>query len=219
MIKGAIFDVDGTILDSLSIWEDAANIYLKKIGITPEPDLTKKIFTMSIKEGAQYMRDKYNIQKSIEEISAETIQVVKEFYYYEAPLKPGVDKLIKLLKEKNLRMTVATSSDKEVVTAAFKRLDILKYFDEIFTCGEIGKGKKFPDIFLKAAEAMGTEVSETIVFEDSLYAIKTVNEAGFKAIGVYDFYSRDEKEEIKKNTIGYIDNYDSLKIVKELLEK
>lgn len=198
MIKGAIFDVDGTLLDSMEIWEDVVERFLKAVGIEPDPDIGTKLFTMSLPEGAAYVKEYYQLPQSQDEIVQGILDIISNFYKETAPLKRGAADLLKNLSKRNIPMTVATSNNKQEIEAAFERLGIAKYFDRIFTCGEVGAGKTKPDIYLEAAKYLGTRPEETVVFEDVVHAIRTAKDAGFLVAGIYDEASRDDQEEIKK---------------------
>ena len=103
-IKAVIFDIDGTIIDSMPIWQDVSARYLCSIGITPEPNLSEIVFSMTIKEGCHYTKEHYNLSMSEEEIENGIIELIKNFYYYEAEAKPGVIKLVRELKKNNIPM-------------------------------------------------------------------------------------------------------------------
>ena len=198
MIRGAIFDVDGTLLDSSAVWDDAGAKYLATLGITAEAGLGRKLFTMSLDEGAAYMKDTYHLQQSREEIFTGVLQVVEDFYYHEAPLKEGAADFVYSLADRGIPMVIASSSKKEHITAALTRLGIKHYFRQIFTCNEVGIGKHNPKIFLEAAALLETAPEETWVFEDGLYAMKTAKAAGFHVLGVYDQPSSGDWEEIQQ---------------------
>lgn len=206
MIKGAIFDVDGTLLDSMAVWRDAGARYLKGMGIIAEPGLGEILFDMGLEEGAIYMKSRYKLELEEEEIVKGIIDGVRIFYEKEVKLKEGAAEFLKKLYKKGIPMTVATTSDRSYIEAAFQRLDILKYFSRIFTCTEVGKNKRQPLIYNKAAEWMKTSPEETWVFEDVLYAVKTSKEAGFCTVAVYDAENAKDIEEICKNTDLYMEN-------------
>lgn len=197
MIRGAIFDVDGTLMDSMEIWEDAGECYLMQMGITPEPGLSKILFTMSVEEGAVYLKKHYCLRQDCEKIVADVLKVVRDFYVNEAPLKDGAMEFLKQLDDRGIPMVVATSSEREHIEAAFERLGILEYFRRIFTCSEVGAGKSKPLIYYQAAGELGTIPEETYVFEDALYAIHTAADAGFRTVGVYDCSSEEDQEEVR----------------------
>lgn len=213
MIKGAIFDVDGTLLDSMEIWEDVAIRYLKSIGVEAEPDLPEVMFTMSLPEGAAYVKEHYRLTRETDEIIQGVLDIIRKYYEETAPLKPGVTKILEELSRKRIPMTVATSNNKEEVEAAFKRLGIASYFSRIFTCEEVGAGKTRPDIYMKAAEYMGTRPEETVIFEDVLHAIRTAKKAGFLAVGLYDEASKADQKAIEKEADWYAKSMEGLDIM------
>ena len=203
MIKGAIFDVDGTLLDSMEIWEDVGVSYLNSIGVEAEPDLGTVLFTMSIQEGAAYVKEHYHLSQEPEEIVQGVLDIISNYYKKTAPLKSGAKELLEKLDKHNIPMTVASSNNKKEIEMAFERLGIAKYFDRIFTCEEVGVGKTKPDIYLRAAEYLGTRPEETVVFEDVIHAIRTAKQAGFQVVGIYDEASKDDQEEIQKEADWY----------------
>lgn len=207
MIKAAIFDVDGTLLDSMGIWEDVGARYLREIGIEPEEGLGKILFPMTIEEGAAYVKERYGLSEGIFEIKQGVLAMVKDFYYTEAPLKKGVKEFLKELSDREIPMAVASSGEKECIEAAFSRLGIGKYFKGIFTCGEVGKGKGDPLIYETAGKCLGEKASETYVFEDALYAIWTAKKAGFRTVGVYDRYSQEDTEELRETADVYLKDF------------
>lgn len=204
MIKGAIFDVDGTLLDSMCIWLDAGERYLRKCGLEPEEGLGEKIFTMTLEEGAAYVKKGYHLPQSEDEIVSEVLEIVREFYHEEAPLKEGAKAFLQALQDHDIPMVVATSGNQELVEAAFTRLGILHYFERIFTCTEVGVGKRYPDIYRCAAQYLGTRPEETYVFEDVLHAVRSAGSAGFRTVGIYDASSDKEQEEIRKSADIYL---------------
>lgn len=204
MIKGAVFDVDGTLLDSMGIWEETGSRYLHGIGIEPEEHLSEILFPMTVEEGAAYVKRQYGLTQSVREIADSVFDIVRGFYYEEAPLKEGAEKLLEYLKERNIVMAVATSSEREHVEAAFQRLHIRHYFKEIFTCREVGAGKTDPLIYMEAAKCLGTKPEETYVFEDVLHGIQTANAAGFRTVGVYDRSSEKDNRAIREQAEIYL---------------
>ena len=214
-MKGAIFDVDGTLLDSMGIWEDVGVRYLNSIDVKAEPDLGEVLFTMSIQEGAAYVKEHYHLFQKPEEIVQGVLDIISNYYKETAPLKNGTVELLENLHRHNIPMTVATSNNKEEIEMAFERLGIAKYFDRIFTCEEVGAGKTKPDIYLRAAEYLGTCPEETVVFEDVIHAIRTAKQAGFKVAGIYDEASKDDQEEIQKAADWYCREWPELEHIWE----
>ena len=186
MIKGVIFDIDGVILDSMSIWNDLGARYLKSIGKKPEKGLNNILFSMSMEQGADYLKDRYDIDKPTVDILNGISLMLQNYYFDEVLAKPGVVELLGFLKGKGIQITAATSSPRIHVETALDRNNILSFFDSIYTTGEIGISKHEPDIYNKAAECMKLNTREVIGVEDSLYALKTAKKAGYISVGVYD---------------------------------
>lgn len=186
MVKGVIFDVDGTLLNSMPIWENLGELYLKSLGISAEKNLSRILFEMSMEEAAAYLIEKYKLTRPVEQVVRELACQVNEYYAERVPLKEGVRQYLEEFKARKIPMTAATSGDRKNTEAAFKRLKIFSYFEGLFTCSEIGNGKSQPDIYLAAALQMDTEPGDTWVFEDSFHAIMTAKRAGFKTVAVYD---------------------------------
>lgn len=197
-IKGAIFDMDGVLLDSMPMWDHAGEMYLAGQGIEAEPDLEKVLFTMTMQKGAEYIRDHYGLKLTADEIIDGINETVRDFYANKVVPKNGVLKFLRLLKSHNIPVTVATSTDRCHVEAALSRNGLMEYVDKIFTCSEVGVGKAAsPKIYELAAEFMGTKVGESFVFEDAYHAAETAQNAGFTVVGLYDESSRDMQAELK----------------------
>ncbi len=218
MIKGSIFDVDGTLLDSMFIWEKAVIDYLKQLNINADSSLAKDMEEMSLDEGSDYIKKLYHLNISAETIKSGVLGIVEDFYYNRALLKPGIAEFLKKMAKLKIPMIVATSSNKKHISAAFDRLDIRKLFLDIVTCEEIGSGKTKPDIYLRCAEILKAKPNEIIVFEDMLYAAETAVKAGFITVGVYDKTSEHNTEKMKKNCNLYVhDLSDSDSIIDYML--
>ena len=211
MIRGAIFDIDGTVLDSMLFWKYAPEPFLKNIGLELEPDVGQATLFKSIQEIAEILKTEYNIETSEDAIISEISGTIKKFYKYDVRLKEGVGQFITDLKKAGIKITAATFSERQNVENALKRLGVIKYFDRIFTCAEIGAGKEKPDIYMTAAGFMGTTPEETWVFEDALYAVKTAKNAGFRTAGVYDPTSEEYAEELKTVSDIYFEKFNNSK--------
>ena len=186
MIRGVIFDVDGVLLNSMPVWENLGELYLKGRGIAAEKGLGEKLFTMSLEEGAQYLISHYNLEMTCEQVVKGLAREVREFYAERVPLKEGARQFIEEFRERRIRMPNTTSDNKENTESALKRLKIYSYFQGIFTCSGIGSGKNQPDIYYAAALQLDTDAKETLVFEDAYHALRTAKKAGFKTVAVYD---------------------------------
>ena len=210
MIKGAIFDIDGVLLDSMIIWTDLGERYLRSIGKEPEEGLTEKLFSMSLEQGAEYLKDTYNIDKDTSGILDDINKISEHFYYHEVEAKPGVEELLKDFRTRGIKMVAATSSPRSHVERALSRTGLHNYIDKIFTNSEVGVSKHEPDIYNLAAEYMETDPSETLVFEDSLYALKTAKAAGYVTVGIYDAKGEKNQAGLLENAKLYLKSYEDL---------
>ena len=186
MLKGAIFDFDGTLFDSMFIWDTVGEVFLRSIGIEPSEDLQKVLKPMSILQSAEYIREKYTIPMTVKEIIGGINRTAEGFYFNQVQPKEGVTTLLEQMQEQGIKMCIATASERYQVEAALKRCGIEYFFSEIFTCTEVGHGKDEPDIFRRAMEYLGTTKANTVVFEDAYHAAKTAKADGFITVAVYD---------------------------------
>ena len=210
MIKGIIFDIDGVVLDSMSIWNDLGARYLRSLNVEPEEGLNEILFSMSMEQGADYLKEHYKLKTSTASILNGIQDMLRDFYYYEVPAKPGAKELMEFLKEKGMRITAATSSPRSHIEKALTRNKLLRYVEVIYTTGEIGISKHSPDIYNKAASYMNLAPAEVLVLEDSLYALKTAKEAGYKTAGVYDKDGETDQAGVEATGDIYIRNLSEL---------
>ena len=193
-IRGAIFDVDGTLLDSMFIWDTIGETYLRSIGYEPREKLNEVFKNMSLFQAARYYRTEYGVTLSIDEIMNGVNAMLERYYRFEVSLKPGVAELLAQLQASGVKLCIATATDRYLVEAALERCGVLSCFGAVFTCNEVGHGKDEPDIFEEALRFLGTEKAETVVFDDALYAVRTAKEAGFPVAAVYDSHERSQAE-------------------------
>ena len=203
MIKGAIFDLDGTLLDSMFIWDTIGEEYLRSLGKEPHEDLKETFMTLTLEEAAEYYREHYGVTLSVKEIVDGVNAMVEQTYRTKVTLKPGISEYLAWLKENGVRMCVATVTDRYLVEETLERLGVRHYFSEIFTCAEVGFGKDKPVIYQKALEHLGTEKSDTYVFEDLPFALNTAKTDGFPTVGVYDRHEA-HQDELKELADYYI---------------
>lgn len=184
-LQGAILDVDGTLLDSMPMWNHLADRYLLSLGLVPEQDLNSKIKNLTVDEAGQYFQEHYGVRKTIAEINAGVFELIRHFYESEVSLKPGVREFLTFLAERHIPMCLATVTYAGLVQAAMERYGLLTCFKSILTCRDIS-GKDKPEIFYRAQQLLGTERAATYVFEDAYYAMVTAKKAGFPVVAVYD---------------------------------
>lgn len=206
-IQGVIFDLDGTILDSMHIWSDIGLLFLKNKGVEAPEGIEDEFVKMSMVQAAEYYIKNIDPTATVMDIVNEVNSLVQGFYFNEVIKKDGVGDFLEFLKSKNVKMCIATATDKHLVEKALERNGIREYFSEIFTCSGVGAGKDTPVIYDVALEHLGTPKENTFIFEDALYAIETANKAGYNIVGINDISEKADPDEVKKLCNYYINNY------------
>lgn len=186
----AIFDVDGTLLDSMPMWQEITYEYAASKGVVAPAGLHRELNRLSIEQCADLYRS-LGVPGSTEQVVAELADWAYRGYRDRVPPKPHAVEFVRLLRENGVKIAIATASEERGVRAAFDRADILPYIDFFTTCTEVGKGKDFPDIFLRCGSEFGAPPEECVVFEDSAYALRTARDAGFATVAVADGISMD----------------------------
>lgn len=211
VITGAIFDLDGTLIDSMPMWHNFVKIYLEKYSLTPDDYLQKNAKDMSFIDSGKYISEHYSINKTAEEIALDMANTAADAYANTIAIKHDVKPFLFALRCKGVRMCIATASPREWAEAALKRLNIDHYFSVILSCYDLNTSKSDPFIYDRAFDILGTDRETTYVFEDSLNCIRTAKAAGYKVIGVKDEMSAHDEEEIKKLSDVYIKDFDDFR--------
>ena len=209
MIKGAIFDFDGTLVDSMFIWDSFGEDYLRTLGKEPKENLTETFKTFTLEQAAEYYREHYGVTLSVEEIVDGVNEMVAEIYRTKVTLKDGVREFLEELRVQGAKMCVATITDRPIVEDVLCNLGIRDFFTEIFTCAELGYNKETPHIYRAALEVLGTSREETVVFEDALHALMTAKNDGFPVAAVYDKHE-EKQEKLKEIADIYIEDFNTI---------
>ncbi len=186
----SIFDVDGTILDSMEVWNTLASQYVQSLGMVPEKNLDEIVSDMSLEQSATYLKNHYKINKQEERIISEVLNFISDFYEYEVNLMPGFKEFISHYDSINV---IGTSCDEELVKIALNRLAVLNYFEDIITCSKVNKSKNDPDFYLACAQVLKQRPEDIVVFEDADYCIDVARKVGFKVIKIKDWRDLNEK--------------------------
>lgn len=205
--KAVIFDLDGTLVDSMWMWKAIDIEYLGKFGISLPLTLQKDIEGMSFSETAVYFKETFQIEDSLEKIKADWNQMAYEKYTKEVPLKRGAKEFLQFCKEQDIKLGIATSNSRELVDATLEALKIREYFDCVMTACEVAKGKPAPDIYLAVADKVQVSPEECLVFEDIEMGILAGKNAGMEVCAIEDEFSMDQKELKKKLADYYIEDY------------
>lgn len=205
--KLLIFDMDGTLLDSMNYWRELGRIYLKLKGKSPEDDLEEKIESMTLQESASYLREKYDLKENEEQIQEEVMSLIEDKYKNEIPLKKGAKSYLDKMKKCGYRMCILTTCEKNNAISALKRLQILDFFEQIYTDKDFKVTKKSPKIYIEVCEKMNSNPYETTIYEDAPYAIKAAKNTECKVVGVYDDFYKQDWNKIKSMADCTIENY------------
>ncbi len=216
-MKCAVFDFDGTLFDTMKIWDDAGALFLKNLGKSAEANLGQTLKSMSLTESAEFLNNQYDLKMSCQQIISGILNVIEHFYLFEALPKKNAFEFLCALKENGFRLCIATASDKRLIEKALERCKMRPFFEKIITCEEVGHSKHAPDIFREAAKYFGADKSETIVFEDALFALETAKKDGFFTVGVFD-ESEENQEALKITSDFYIETF-STQLAFELFNK
>ena len=210
MKKNIIFDLDGTLLDSMPVWNNVGWNFLRNHGIVPPDNLNEIFKCMSFEESAKYFRAELGLEVTAQQMIGEIISMVKEEYMHHIPLKPMAYDFLKKEFAKGTKMCILTASEKDYVLPALKRLKIEDYFADVFTCTQLGMSKSKSDIYDVTAKKMGMEKTETAVFEDALHAVANAKAAGFYTVAIEDEAAIMDREKIKLIADLYATGYEAL---------
>ena len=208
--RGAIFDLDGTILDSMGVWRKIDEDFLGRRGFSVPPDYVEKIKALDYQSAAEYTIARFSLKDRPEDLIAEWKQMAEEAYAHHIFLKPYVKEYMMQLKQAGIKIALATVSDDALSIPALKNNGVFAYFDAFVTTQEVGKGKDFPDVYIKAAEKLGLKAEECVVFEDVLKCVIGAKKGGFCTVGVYDLASAHLKDEIAETADFYITDFSML---------
>lgn len=205
-----IFDLDGTLIDSISAWEDVDTKWLIMHGITPTGEILDKFKTMEFSDAAIYAQKELGVKESAEVLFSEWTTLVFEAYSKLIPLKPFAGEILEKYKKEGKKILLATSCKKECCLAALKNLGIEEYFDTIVFTDDVGLGKAYPDIYLRCAEVAGENCENCLVFDDIYDALKSAHKAGMDFCTVYDKATSRPLSAMKEEAEYFIESFSEL---------
>lgn len=208
--KGAIFDLDGTILDSMWVWEQVDVNFLGNRGISVPRDYAKEISAMNIITAAEYTIARFGLPETAEQVAAEWYDMAMKEYSEDVQLKAGAREYMAYLKAKDVKLAVATSSPRELFLPCLENNEIFEFFDTIVTTMEVERGKDFPDVYEEAARRISLKPSECMVFEDILKGIKAAKRGGFYVVALEEDHAIEDREEIRQVSHKYIRDFEEL---------
>ena len=210
-LQSAIFDMDGTLLDSMPIWRDLGASLMREMGLTPGPELNDKLKTLSLRDGLAYCRELYQLPQTVDELVGMVFDRIHDFYCQRVRPKPGVEKFLSLLKMEGVWMYVATATDRPLAEAALRHAGIDHYFRGLITVAEVGVGKRdSAEIYERAMRRLQSNKKDTVVFEDAFHAIRTAKAAGFRVAAVYDASEEANQPAIREMADYYIRSFEEM---------
>ena len=206
-VKAVIFDMDGTLIDSTSLWHDIDRAFFAKRGMEIPDEYAQHIVHLGLRQAAIYTKKAYGFEESPEEIMDECHQMSLDIYKNDVKLKPGAIELLELLKKQGIKMAIATANDEQLYMPCIERLGIKKYFDFIADVNNVKEGKQSAKIYEFLAEQMHSPKNSTVVIEDMPTCVKTAYQSGFITIAINDPASKDYNEDKMANSDLFIDNF------------
>ena len=205
--RAVIFDMDGTLMDSMWMWQDIDIEYLGRFKIPLPEDLGVAIEGMGFTETAAYFKDTFGLPMGVEEIKADWNRMAYEKYARQVPLKPGARELLAELKGRGIRLGIATSNHIDLVRAALKNNGVGELFDCIRTSCDVARGKPAPDVYLSVAERLQTKPEQCLVFEDVPMGVLAGLNAGMTVCGVENAHAADRRKQVKDLPNYYIHDF------------
>ncbi|ACV21206.1 HAD family hydrolase [Slackia heliotrinireducens] len=209
-IQGAIFDLDGTLLDSMPYWNNLGEEYLIRRGKVPNDDIKHHFRRMTLEQSAEYMQQTYGLSETIDQIMEGVVDGIVDSYRFEIPLKPGARELFSTMKSAGAPMVVATASERRLVEAALTRLGVIDLFEGLFICSEVGASKTEPLVYEAALAHLGTRREHTLIFEDTLHACQTAKRAGFPVLAALDPANECDREAIVATADAWVESLEQL---------
>ena len=209
-MKAVVFDIDGTLVDSMGFWKNLGRNYLISQGAIPKDDLNRVLDSLTVMEGVAYMKEEYKLDKTCSEIKYELDQLLLLYYKKDAKLKPFAAEVVKLLKDKNIRLAIASVIDEKLIYYVLQRYNIYKHFEFVQTCENTNLGKDNEDFFNLLSERLNMNPKNIFLFEDSLYSMKAAKSAGLKIVAMEEAYSKKDLEKIIEVADIYIKDFSYL---------
>lgn len=208
--QGAVFDLDGTLLDSMYVWPEVDQRFFAKRGLEVPEGYVKEISPMGFDKAADYTISRFHLKEAPEAVKREWMDMVREAYHNSVQLKPCVKEYLRWLYEQGIRIAAATSSHLELMAPCLERNGVYSLFSNITVTDEVPRGKGFPDVYQKAAKKLGLNACECVVYEDLLAGIQGAKAGGFITVGVYDESAASDAVAIRNEADYYIRHFGEL---------
>ena len=210
--EAIIFDLDGTLIDSMWLWGQIDIDYLGRVGLVSPPDLQACLAGMSVTETARYIKDRFGITDPPEKMISDWNDMAMDYYMHKIPLKKGADAFLKAVRKRGLKTGIASSNSMELIDAVLDGLNIRTFFDSIHITNEVAKGKPSPDIYNLVAGELGVDNGKCLVFEDIKEGVMAGQAAGMEVCGVFDDFADTKGGSIKDMAEYFINDFTEIVI-------
>ncbi len=217
--EAVIFDMDGSLVDSMWVWKDIDIEYLGRFGLDIPDDLQQEIEGMSFTETARYFRDRFGLDRSVEQIRADWNEMAWDKYRSRVMLKPGAREFLDYCRSQEIKLGIATSNSREIVDMVMEARGVADYFSCITTACEAKKGKPAPDVYLLTAQQLSVDPKNCLVFEDIVFGIQAGKAAGMEVCAVDDAYSAYQEAEKRSLADYYIKDFREIQEIASIWEK
>lgn len=219
MIKGIIFDFDGVLVDSMSIWDNLASSYLLNQNIIPEKNLDKKIANLSYNQGIDYIQKTYLLNKTTTIIKEELNNYLTSVFTKKISLKPSIKDLLITLNNHQIPLIIASTNNYQIIKQTCINLNIISYFNQIITCDQLNTDKNKPDIFYYCCDLLKAKPKQIYLIEDNLNSLQEAKKLGFNLVGIYDNHSKNNQDKIKDIVDIYIDESNNFNTLEEKINE
>ncbi len=202
-----IFDLDGTLIDSMWVWEDVDDQFLKENNLTLHENLETHLEGKGFTETAEFFKEYFNLEHSVEDIKIRWNDIASVNYREKVVLKEDVIEFLEYLKSKGMKMGIATSNSRVLVEIILKKFEIDKYFSSVKISCDVEKGKPFPFVYQAVASELGVECSRCLVFEDVVNGVLAGKRAGMTVWGIEDRQSEESKQRVKEVADNWVNDY------------
>lgn len=213
-LQAIIYDVDGTLLDSMPTWNQSGDLYLQSKGLIPEPGLSRILFKMTLEESSYYLKNNYLIKENVESIARGIRQVVRTYYAKEVEAKPGSLKLLTSVYKLGIPQIVCTLTERDMVLEGLDRTGLLPYLDDVISCADLPWTKRDEELFLYLLNRLKTEADQTWLFEDASYSAQTAKRLGIKVVGLKDIQDHEDLAALKASSDIFLESFHDLDLSK-----
>lgn len=207
---GCIFDCDGTLVDSMVAWREVEDELARRAGVVLTKQQTDLITTLTLPEVGDLFHREFGLGDSAQDVLDVIDEFMGDFYTNRAEARPGALEFVKALDARGIPMAVASSTPSALLKAAIAHAGFEPYMRAVISVDDVGHSKREPHVYDHARSYLGTERQNTFGFEDAAYALNTLNDAGYRTVGIYDCDLSGTKDQLKQLAERYIESFEEV---------